>query len=191
MQSRSKDTGRYQVFSSSGALISALADDIASGMLVALADGAGEFGPRALGARSIIALASSRALTRDINARVKDRYSFQPFAGAFLEEEFHRLQQGKVADPFMSYAVQMNGESPVGILHQDGSSRVQLVASSEDSLLRSLLVERARRGEPGVVLNTSLNAKGEPIARTPADVLRTCAKLGIERIYTPVGRWTP
>lgn len=183
--------GSYEVFSSSTTLVSALADDVASGALVAVVDGAGEFGPRALGARSIIALASSRALSAHLNEHVKKRFSFQPFAGAFLEEEFFRLHPGKAADPFMSYALQLDGDSLEGILHQDGSSRIQLVPPSEDSILRLLLLERVARGAPGVVLNTSLNARGEPIARTPEDVMTTCAQLGVERIYTPIGRWTP
>lgn len=186
-----KTSGSYEVFPSAEALVSTLADDVASGALVAVADGAGEFGPRALGARSIIALASSRKLSAHLNEHIKKRFPFQPFAGAFLEEEFSCLHPGKVADPFMSFATQLDGASLAGILHQDGSSRVQLVPSSEGSILRRLLLELVERDAPGVVLNTSLNARGEPIARTPADVMKTCAQLGIERIYTPVGRWTP
>ena len=186
--------GQYEVFSSRGVLVSRLADDIAAGTPVALVDGPGEFGPRALGARSLLATPSSRELSARLNEQVKRRHSFQPFAGAFLEEEFRRLHPGQAADVFMSHAVRLDAGSQAklgGIVHRDGSTRVQLVPLSEDSILRELLVELASRGAPAVVLNSSLNAKGEPIARTPADVLRTCARLGVETIYTPTGRRTP
>ena len=106
-------SGSYEVFSSTEALVSALADDIASGTFVALVDGAGEFGPRALGARSVIALASSPTLSAHINEHIKQRFSFQPFTGAFLEEEFRRLHPRVVADRYMSYAGRrFNGGHP-------------------------------------------------------------------------------
>lgn len=173
-------------------LVARLADDIAAGKIVALVDGGGEFGPRALGARSILASAGSAELSAHLNGRVKSRHSFQPFAGAFLEEEFRSAYPGKRSDEFMSFAVQFGAESReslAGILHHDGSSRAQLVPSSEDSVLRALLLERKARGAPAVVLNTSLNARGEPMPRTASDARKTCAQLGIGRIYTPKGRW--
>lgn len=187
-------TGRHEIFGGREEVVAQLAGDLAAGNLVALADGAGEFGPRALGARSILATPSSRQLATHLNGHVKSRHSFQPFAGAFLEEEFRRVHPGKTADAFMSYAVRFGEESReslAGILHRDGSSRAQLVTAGEDSILRSLLLELARRDLPAVVLNTSLNARGEPMPRTAAEARATCAGLGIERIYTPKGRWTP
>ena len=54
--------------------------------------------------------------------------------------------------------------------------------------MRDVLVELRRRGEPAVVLNTSLNARGEPMPRTAADVIAAVAKLGLDAIYTPLGR---
>ncbi len=177
--------GRYQALPEPQERVSLLADDILEGRPVALLDGGGELGPRALGARSILARADDPDLAARLNVQVKDRYAFQPFAGAFLEGEVDAK-----ADEFMSYAVHVKGahQAIAGILHRDGSCRTQVVPRVEDSMLSDLLVELRSRGTPGVVLNTSLNARGEPMPRTAAAAIRTCARLGLDRIYTPAGR---
>jgi carbamoyltransferase len=171
-------------------LIDWLTEDILEGQLVGLVDGRGEFGPRALGARSLLALPGSPMLAERLNRETKRRHAFQPFAGAFLQEEFTRRIPGALADVHMSWAVPFppGNEDLAGILHRDGTSRVQLVSPGEDTLLRALLEALAARGEPGVVLNTSLNARGEPVPRTALEALETGERLGLRRLYAPTGR---
>lgn len=183
--------GRFEAFESREALVRSLVDDLRRGEILALVDGPGEFGPRALGARSILADPSNRALTTRLNAQVKCRHPFQPFAGAFLAGPFRERHPGVAADESMSWAVRLADEGGLdGLLHRDGSCRVQLVPESDGSLLSALLKDLGSRGLPPVVLNTSLNPRGEPMPRTAADVRTTCAALGLSRIYTPAGRWT-
>jgi carbamoyltransferase len=171
-------------------LIAWLTEDILAGKLVGLVDGRGEFGPRALGARSLLARPNSPELAERLNRETKRRHAFQPFAGAFLEEEFTRRCPGALADVHMSWAVSFpaGNEDLAGILHRDGTSRVQLVPPGEDTVLRSLLEAIAARGEPGVVLNTSLNARGEPVPRTAVEAMETGERLGLCRLYAPTGR---
>lgn len=169
-----------------------LVDALEEGDVVALVEGAGEFGPRALGARSLLASPGRPELADRINRDIKRRHGFQPFAGAFLEGELQRRVPGVVADRFMSYAVAFSGasrEGLEGILHRDGTTRAQVVPHGESTMLARVLRERARRGLPGVVLNTSLNARGCPIARTAEDVLATCADLGVRTVSHPRGVW--
>lgn len=174
-----------QVFASRDELVSALLADLAADRIVALVDGGGELGPRALGARSILARASGPALAATLNGRIKQRFVFQPFAGAFLAGELTQY-----SDAYMSYAVRFDAPPAhlAGIIHRDGSTRAQIVAPDEHTVMSDLLVELRRRGEPAVVLNTSLNARGEPMPRTADDARRTVAKLGLDAIYTPIGR---
>jgi carbamoyltransferase len=183
--------GDTSVFASQREGAAALADDIVAGKIVALVDGAGELGPRALGARSILADPSSAELAKHLNKHVKSRYSFQPFAGAFLLEAFRARHRYESADEFMSFAVRVPGPGLEGIRHRDGSCRMQLVPAAEGSMLGALLMELASRDRAPVVLNTSLNPRGAPMPRTAREAQETCAALGIERIYTPIGRWTP
>ncbi len=184
-------SGRYDALAPDD-LVHHLADDVIAGHLVGLVDGPGEFGPRALGARSILAHADRPTLAAHTNTRVKSRHAFQPFAGAFMAEDLRTRAPTAAADDSMSFAVRFESNAAragiAGLLHRDGSCRVQRV-DSEDSILRQLLEELSMRGEPAVVLNTSLNARGEPMPRTAEDAVATCAGLGLSRVYTPTGRW--
>lgn len=174
-------------------LVAALADDLDAGHVVALADGRGEFGPRALGARSLLACPSRAEVATRLNAVHKQRQPFQPFAGAFLAEPFLARYPETHADLFMGVAVQLDAQHRAAlpaITHRDGTTRAQLVGPADDGVLRALLEERQRRGRPPVVLNTSLNPRGRPIARAAADVLAACDRLQVDLAYTPCGRWS-
>jgi carbamoyltransferase len=143
-----------------------------------------EFGPRALGARSILADPRDPGIRDRLNARVKFRESFRPFAPAVLEEEVARWFDGGRASPFMllTFPVLPERRAMVpGIVHVDGSARVQTVAGDHAQPAFRRLLERfaALTGVP-MVLNTSFNVRGEPIVATPAQAVACFERTGID-----------
>jgi carbamoyltransferase len=144
------------------------------GGILAWASGRAEAGPRALGHRSILADPRHRDIREEINARVKDRELWRPFAPIVLEEDVPALFGSPLDAPFMNrVATAAEPESMAAAVHVDGSARLQTVAVDEPELagIRALLLEVKARTGYGVLLNTSLNGRGEPIARSAADVI--------------------
>lgn len=143
---------------------------LASRGIVGWFQGRMEFGPRALGARSI--LADPRwPETRDvINLRVKGREPFRPFAPVCLEERAHELFEVSQPEPFMTFVARVRRPDLLGaVTHADGTARLQTIPGSSASRLAALL--RAFDVEAGIacLLNTSFNLAGEPIVCTPAE----------------------
>jgi carbamoyltransferase len=136
-----------------------------------------EYGPRALGNRSILAPSGSEEVKERLNLYVKKREWFQPFAPSMLEEEAGRMLEydGKGPDKFMTntYFVKKelrNDFKP--ITHIDGSARPQMVGE-ENRPYQELLRHVKRNDGYGVVLNTSFNIHGMPIVMSPEDALET------------------
>ena len=153
-------------------LLDAVADRLAAGKVVGWFHGRMEFGPRALGGRSILADPRG-ADTRDrINAVVKLREAFRPFAPAVLAEraaEHFRLDH---ESPFMLETCEV--VSPLdlpAITHVDGSARVQTVTEAANGRFYRLIRAFDERTDCPLVLNTSFNLRGEPIVHTPVDAL--------------------
>jgi carbamoyltransferase len=147
--------------------------------------GGSEFGPRALGNRSIIA-DPRRAEMKDIlNARVKHRQPFRPFAPIVLEERAGEIFEGRGDSPFMLMAKSVNPawrDRIPAIVHVDGTARVQTVSEATNPVLYRLLKEfDALTGVP-VLLNTSFNVKGEPIVETPRDAVACFLTTGIDHL---------
>ena len=137
---------------------------LAQGKVVGWYQGHGEIGPRALGHRSI--LMDARLVDgRSRIDRIKRREPFRPYGASVLTEDFDRYFRGH-ADPFMLYACELMDRSLAAIRHVDGSCRVQRVAR-EPAPLRSLLEALRARTGSSVVLNTSLNVAGKPLAAHP------------------------
>ena len=177
---------------SDGDLVGRVAGLLADGQTVGWFQGRAEFGPRALGHRSILADPRDRATQRRVNLQIKFRESFRPFAPSVLAEradEFFDLG-GEVVSPESPYMLlvgpvrgaRVGGEglgrlehveSPVpAVTHVDGSARVQTVTRERNGLYHALLTAfEARTGCP-VLVNTSFNVRGEPIVHSPADALR-------------------
>ena len=136
-----------------------------------------EFGPRALGDRSILAPSGDEDVKERLNIRVKKREWFQPFAPSMLEEEAQRLldYDSKGMDKFMTMAYwvkrEMHGVTRAA-MHIDGSARPQMVGH-ENAAYMDLLKGVKRHTGYGVALNTSFNIHGLPIVRTPQDALDT------------------
>ncbi|WP_330728838.1 carbamoyltransferase [Burkholderia multivorans] len=136
-----------------------------------------EFGPRALGARSILASPVDPDMQRKLN-RIKDREDFRPVAPVALESKAHEWFSGGRREPlhapFMLFVYDVRPERAEripAVRHIDGTARVQTVAPQQNPLLHALLAEfDALTGVP-VLVNTSFNTRGEPIVCTPRDAI--------------------
>jgi carbamoyltransferase len=156
---------------------------LAQGHVVGWFQGRSEFGPRALGNRSIIADPRQAAMKDILNARVKHRQSFRPFAPIVLAERASEIFEGEEESPFMLLAKRVRPEwkdKVPAIVHVDGTARVQTVHEETNRRLYRLLKEfEALTGVP-VLLNTSFNIRGEPIVETPQDAMKCFLGTGID-----------
>ncbi len=155
---------------------------ICRGAVLGLIDGGMEFGPRALGHRSIIALPSSRAIRDRVN-ELKARASFRPLAPAVLEDRFGQYFEGE-GDPYMNRTAIVRQEYRrllEGVTHRDGTARVQVVPQGME-ILSAILTALAGRSLPACLMNTSLNGKGKPIVRSMDDGIALAKKLGLDGV---------
>jgi carbamoyltransferase len=151
------------------------ADALADGRLVGWFQGRMEFGPRALGARSILADPRPADAADRVNKKVKFREPWRPFAPAVLAEKADDWFEDAAASPFMllAFRARENVRARIpAVVHVDGTARVQTVGRDDGQPAFRRLLERfdERTGVP-VVLNTSFNVRGEPIVRTPGEAL--------------------
>ena len=156
---------------------------LAAGHVFAWFQGRSEFGPRALGNRSILADPRHAEMKDKLNKRVKHRQAFRPFAPVVLAERATEIFEGDEESPFMLLVKRVRPEwkdKIPAIVHVDGTARVQTVRRDQNERLYGLLEEfDAITGVP-VLLNTSLNVKGEPIVETPSDALACFLGTGID-----------
>ena len=147
--------------------------------ITAVASGGAEFGPRALGNRSILADPRGNDV-KDLVNSIKQRESFRPFAPAILEEHSQRYFDGYTG-PYMQYtATCKDPTSFPAIVHYDNTSRVQTVAKTDNTGFRTLLEHWYKQTNCPMLLNTSLNIKGEPLVNTREDALRWSSTYGLE-----------
>lgn len=142
-----------------------------------------EFGPRALGNRSLLADPRKPEMKDILNSRVKHRQPFRPFAPIVLYERAKEIFEGEEDSPFMLIAKNVRPEwrdRIPAIVHVDGTARVQTVREATNPTLYRLLKEfDALTGVP-VLINTSFNIKGEPIIETPRDAVICFLTTGID-----------
>lgn len=136
-----------------------------------------EYGPRALGGRSILAPSDSEQVKERLNLHVKRREWFQPFAPAILEEDVPHIidYDGKGMDGLMTMAYSVREDArkhTAAVMHIDGTARPQMVGSGGQAY-QEMLKRMKRLTGRGMVLNTSLNIHGMPIAMTPQDAVDT------------------
>ena len=156
---------------------------LSEGRIIGWFQGRSEFGPRALGNRSILADPRKAEMKDHLNSRVKHRQSFRPFAPIVLAERASEIFEGEEESPFMLLAKSVRPEwrnRIPAIVHVDGTARLQTVRQEHNPILYKLLKEfESITGVP-VLLNTSFNIKGEPIVETPADALACFLGTGID-----------
>jgi carbamoyltransferase len=161
---------------------------IAEGRVIAWYRGAMEFGPRALGHRSILADPSHPEMRDRINAMVKMREAFRPFAPAVTIEQVHQWFDTAPGTefPYMIATVdvrqQYRAQLPA-ITHVNGSARVQTVSTKDNAEFHTLLQAVGEITGREMVLNTSFNVKGQPIVNTPHEAIETFLGTGIEFLF--------
>lgn len=161
---------------------------IATGKVIAWYRGRMEFGPRALGDRSILADPGHPEMRDRINAMVKMREAFRPFAPAVTIEQVGNWFDvpPRTALPFMIMTVDVRAEhrrTLPAITHVDGSARVQTVSAADNPAFHALLRAVGRSTGREMVLNTSFNVKGQPIVNTPAEAIETFLRTGIDCLF--------
>lgn len=146
------------------------AERLAEGAIVAWVRGRSEWGPRALGQRSLLSRADDVTLRDVLNRRIKGREPFRPFAPVVRDAHASALFEGAPSDmtPTMTTVCRVKGDSLPGCTHVDGTARVQTVAGG--GALDGLLQAMERQGQRAL-LNTSLNAAGEPLVAHVTDAL--------------------
>jgi carbamoyltransferase len=168
------------------ALCAHVADELAAGRVVGWFQGRFEWGPRALGNRSILADPRSTTMKARVNETVKFREPFRPFAPSVLEERAGELVDGdpaaQLATRFMLLVLPLKdgaGEAMPAVDHF-GTARVQTVRADYSPLYYRLISAFADRTGLPALLNTSFNLRGEPIVASPADALSTFARSDLD-----------
>lgn len=162
-----------------------IAQAIAQGKIVARFDGRMEMGPRALGGRSILADASKKGMDTIINKRIKHREPWRPFCPSMISEVASVYSSNCMENRFMTVVYDVPKASAPDIpsvVHIDRTSRPQAVHKSVDPDYYGIIKSVGEHTGVPVVLNTSLNVKGEPIACKPIDALRCFESTGIDAL---------
>ena len=163
------------------------AAQLAENKVIGWFQGRMEFGPRALGNRSILANPAAPNIQHTVNHKVKFREGFRPFGASVLEEDFHRYFEATCVDaPYMTKVFYVKPEYKqllTGVTHVDGTCRVQTVNRKQNELYYDLLVEFKRLSGFGVLLNTSFNLNHEPIVNTPREAIASFYASGLDTLF--------
>lgn len=180
----------YQELSDLEAVHSEVAERLACGQVVGWMQGRFEWGPRALGARSILADPRAAHMKDVVNARIKFREPFRPFAPSVLAErveDYFDLPDAPGVDParFMLMVVPVRpdrrDEIPA-VTHVDGTARIQAVHREQSPEYHGVISSFCQLTGVPVVLNTSFNLRGEPIVNTPAEAYSTFARSDMDAL---------
>jgi len=161
-----------------------VAEMLSEGKIVAWFQGRSEYGPRALGNRSI--LADPRyPVIRERCHEIKKREFFRPFAPSVLEERAREYFDTNVSSPYMLLVAKVKPQmSPLipAVLHTDSTARLQTVSRDDNPLFYDFLSQFERSTGVPVILNTSFNERGEPMVETPREALNTFLDLGLDAL---------
>ena len=185
-----------------GALVERIAGRLAEGAVVGWMQGRMEFGPRALGNRSILADPRDPAMQRTLNLKIKFRESFRPFAPAVLRERVAEHFELDGSSPYMLLVAPVRDWRPLpsdaaanlaglerlrglrsplpAVTHVDGSARVQTVDRATNGIFHQLIAAFGDKTGVPVLVNTSFNVRGEPIVCSPTDAYRCFMTTGID-----------
>ncbi len=180
----------YDVFESDGDIAAAMAAELEAGKIVGHFAGRAEFGPRALGHRSLLGDPRRPDMQRRMNMAIKFRESFRPFAPSVLAGRCPEFFQLDAESPYMLLVAPVVGGAPErgasrgleglrhvqgplpAVTHVDGSARIQTVSAERSPRFHSILTAFAERTGCPVLVNTSFNIRGEPIVHSPSDAYR-------------------
>ena len=176
------DVGNFQKYNDENELLFKVAEAISEAKVVGWLQGRFEWGPRALGGRSILADPSNPDIQGIVNEKIKFREKFRPFAPSVLEEHAEKFFEietpyGLTAPEYFMLAIckvrpEWIGKLPA-ITHADGTARVQLVSKKTNPRYHELIHQFHKLTGFPILLNTSFNLRGEPIVSSPADALKT------------------
>ncbi|WP_181438600.1 carbamoyltransferase family protein [Paenibacillus sambharensis] len=158
---------------------------LSSGRIIGWYQGRSEFGPRALGNRSLLADARNPGMRDTINLTVKHRESFRPFGAVVLEDEREAYFEGQDESHYMMkvYKVKRDKAAVIpAVVHTDGTCRLQTATEQTAPLLHELLLAFAAITGVPVLLNTSLNDHGMPMAESPDDALDTFMNTAVDAL---------
>lgn len=158
------------------------AEWLSEGRVIGWAQGGMEFGPRALGHRSIVAHPGAPGIQDRVN-RIKDRQAWRPFGPSVLAEHASDWFEDTAFGPYMTFTSQVRDNKRAlvsGVVHVDGSTRPQRVDQSGDPRWRELLLEFNERTGLPMVLNTSFNGRGEPIVCFPGHIVHSARRLELD-----------
>ena len=181
----------FKVFNED-ALLEKTAEDLSNGDAVGWFQGRMEFGPRALGSRSILGDPRSTTMQKNLNLKVKYRESFRPFAPSVLFEDVSEWFQIKNDSPYMLFVVNVNNNKKINmteeqtklfgidklnvkrsdipaVTHVDYSARIQTVHRNTNQKYYDLINKFKKKTGCPILVNTSFNVRGEPIVSTPED----------------------
>jgi len=164
----------YLKFRSTPEYLRVTAQYLAAEKVIAWFQGGAEFGPRALGHRSILASPRSRDIGRHINRDIKFREDFRPFAPAVTAESAGRYFECDFASPYMILTAPVRPEYRevlAAVVHEDGSARLQTVTREANPAFHELLSRFGELSGVPVLLNTSLNRRGMPIVESPLETV--------------------
>ena len=155
-------------------IIEPVSELLAKGEIVAWFQGAMEYGPRALGNRSILANPSIKGISDEINARIKFRERWRPFCPSILKEYAQDILGTDHPSPYMTFSFTVNNkwrERIREVVHVDGSARPQVVDEKTNPKFYSLLKSFHKKTGLPALINTSLNRRGEPVICSPQDAI--------------------
>ncbi len=164
---------------------STAAELLSLGKILGWFQGRMEFGPRALGSRSILADPRDPEMNAKVNKAVKFREWWRPFAPSLKKEAAREFLESATDSPFMILTAQVRPEKRSvipSVTHVDGSARPQTVERESNPLYWRLIDEFEKRTGVPVVLNTSFNLRGEAIVHTPTDAIRTFFSSGMDAL---------
>jgi carbamoyltransferase len=178
---------RFEVIEEEARLIERVAAELAAGRVVGWFQGRSEWGPRALGNRSILADPRRAEMKEVVNTKIKFREPFRPFAPSVLAEQvdgvFELPEAAAYPARFMLTVTPVKPsqrERIPAVTHADGSARVQAVCPETNPRYYRLIQAFGQATGVPVLLNTSFNLRGEPIVNTPSDALRTFRRSGLD-----------
>ena len=163
---------------------------LSEGKVIGWYQGRLEWGPRALGNRSILADPRRAEMKEVVNSKIKFREPYRPFAPSVLEEDAHLYFAHEGPSPYMLFVCPVKEgmrEKIPAVTHVDGSARIQTVSRKTNPRYWNLISEFKTLTGVGLVLNTSFNVKGEPIVCTPEEAVRCF--LNTEMDYLVMGRY--